>query len=273
MPTITSAPSAVYEQRIRALEEDLYMARQTIVELMPQPISDALVDYRSCSSYSDFTAWQNQVVALITSMAEVDPKSSGFEERGYCPLCRGGTRGPYQSGFKIPGGMEKHLLGEGNASQCVVTEAAFRNARYTLRDKFEAAEKAARQHLEERRKREHTFLIDPSLPSELLDEGQWWNKPRSPEALEAAEQRLRSLNFEKEVTDNVVAYKLWHEGRLVLADPRIAGRITFRIFSGDKPRKGSKRVSFDLLDGWKNNLAEKFRDLLTEASSTLPKKK
>jgi hypothetical protein len=168
--------------------------------------------------------------------------------------------------------MEKHLLGEGNASQCVVTEAAFRNAQHALRDKFDASEKAARQQLEERRTREQTFLIDPSLPSELLDEGQWWNKPRSPEALEAAEHRLRSLNFEKEVSDNVVAYKLWHEGRLVLADPRIIGRITFRIFNGEKPRKGSKQVSFSLLDGLKNNLTQKFRDLLTEACSTLPKR-
>ena len=177
MPTITNALSTVSEQRIRALEEDLYMARQAIVELMPQHISDALVDYRSCSSYSDFMAWQNQVVALITSMAEVDPKSSSvFEERGYCPLCRGGTRGPNQSGFKIPGGMEKHLLGGGNAHQCVVTEAAFRNAQHALRDKFEASQKAALQEVEERRRKEQTLLIDPSLPSQLLDEGQWWNK-------------------------------------------------------------------------------------------------
>jgi hypothetical protein len=131
---------------------------------------------------------------------------------------------------------------------------------------------ARRTKNEERRTREQTFLIDPSLPSELLDEGQWWNKPRSPEALEAAEHRLRSLNFEKEVSDNVVAYKLWHEGRLVLADPRIIGRITFRIFNGEKPRKGSKQVSFSLLDGLKNNLTQKFRDLLTEACSTLPKR-
>jgi hypothetical protein len=151
MPTKTYAPSMPSEQRIRALEDELYMARWAIVELMPQHISDLLTDYRSCSSLGDFIAWQNQVVALITSMAEVDPEASHFEERGYCPLCKGGTRGPYQSGFKIPGGMEKHLLGAGNASKCVVTEAAFRNARHALRDKFDASEKAARQQLEERR--------------------------------------------------------------------------------------------------------------------------
>ena len=247
-------------------------ARQAIVELMPQEISDILTDYRSCSSYGDFVAWQNQVVALITSMAEVDPKATHFEERGYCPLCRGGTRGPYQSGFKIPGGMEKHLLGEGNASQCVVTEAAFRNARHALRVKFDAAERAARQQEEERRTKEQTFLIDPSLPSQLLDERQWWSKPRLPEGLEAAEQRLRGLNFEKEVSDKVVAYKLWHEGHLVLADPRTVGRITFRVFKDEKPRKGNRQVSFYLLDGWKNNLAEHFRDLVTEACNALPKK-
>jgi hypothetical protein len=273
MPTITNAPSAAYEQRIRALEEELYAARQAIVELMPQNISDALAEYRSCSSYGDFIAWQNRVVAFITSTAEIDPEASRFEERGYCPLCRGGTRGPYQSGFKIPGGMEKHLLGDGNAHQCVVTEAAFRNARHALRDKFDGLEKAARKQCDERRTKEQTILIDPSLPSELLDEGRWWSKPRTPEGLEAAEQRLRGLNFEKEVSGNVVAYKLWYEGHLVLADPRRVGRITFRVFKDEKPRKGNKQVSFDLLDGWKNNLAKKFRGLLTGVCNTIPKKR
>jgi hypothetical protein len=103
MPTRTPVSSTPAEQRIRALEEELYMARQAIVELMPQHIADALTDYRSCSSVRDFMAWKNQVAALITSMAEVDPEASHFEERGYCPLCRGGTRGPYQSGFKYLG--------------------------------------------------------------------------------------------------------------------------------------------------------------------------
>jgi hypothetical protein len=165
MPTKTYAPSTSSEQRIRVLEEELYLARQAIVKLMPQHVSDMLADFQSCSSYADFIAWQNQVAAFITSMAEVDPKSSSrFEERGYCPLCRGGTSWSPQSGFKIPGGMEKHLLGDGNAHQCVVTEAAFKNARHALRDKFDASEKAARQQLEERRTKEQTFLIDPSLP-------------------------------------------------------------------------------------------------------------
>jgi hypothetical protein len=169
--------------------------------------------------------------------------------------------------------MEKHLMGDGNASQCVVTKAAFDKARHALRDEFEAEEEAARREVEERRKTEQTLLTDPALPPQLFDERQWWNKPRPADALSAAEERLRSLNFEKEVSENVIAYKLWHEGRLVLADPRTAGRITFRVFNSEKPKKGSKQASFDLLDGWKNNLAEKFQGLLAEACKTLPKRR
>ena len=150
-------------------------------------------------------------------------------------------------------------MGDGNASQCVVTKAAFDKAHYALRDEFEAEEDGARREVEERRKTEQTLLTDPLLPPQLFDERQWWNKPRSADVLAAAEERLRSLNFEKEVSENVIAYKLWHEGRLVLADPRTVGRITFRVFNSEKPKKGSKQASFDLLDGWKNNLAEKFQ--------------
>jgi hypothetical protein len=165
--------------------------------------------------------------------------------------------------------MEKHLIGDGNASQCVVTKAAFDKARHALRHEFKAEEEAIRREVEERRKTEQTLLTDPSLPPQLFDERQWWTKPRPADALAAAEERLRSLKFEKEVSENVVAYKLWHEGRLVLADPRTIGRITIGVFNSEKPKKGSKQASFDLLDGWKNNLAEKFRGLLTEACSTV----
>ncbi|MET3335833.1 hypothetical protein ABIF61_004357 [Bradyrhizobium japonicum] len=266
-------PYATPDQRVRRLEDEVYLLRRAIIELMPDDIANALSDYRSCKSYREFAEWKRKTVGFIISKAEVDPKASHFEERGWCPLCKGGTRGPYQSGFKIPGGMEKHLMGDGNASQCVVTKAAFDAARDALRDGFEAEEEAARREVEERRKTEQTLLIDPSLPPQLFDERQWWNKPRPADALTAAEERLSSLNFEKEVSQNVIAYKLWYDGRLVLADPRTVGRITFRVFNSETPKKGSKQATFNLLDGWKNNLAEKFQGLLAEACKTLPKRK
>jgi hypothetical protein len=258
------------EKRITELEEELYWVRRNIVELMPKDISEALSSYRSCSTVEGFAKWQRETANFIISKAEVDPKQSGLEPRGWCPLCQGGVRYAQASGFKIPGGLEKHLNGEGNAYRCVVTDAAFRNAEYKLREALAASAEAARQAMEERRRNEQTYLTDPSLPSQLLDEGQWWIKSRSTEEVVAAEKRLLSLNFEKEVSGNVIAYKLQHEGRLVFADPRVAGRITFKVFNGGTTRKGNVQASFNLPDVWKKNLPEKFLGLLNEACSRVP---
>jgi hypothetical protein len=205
-----------FEEKARILENKLYLARKTIVDFMAPTFADALTDFRSCSSHRDFSEWQGRVIDLIVSKAEVDPKMSHFEERGLCPLCKGGTRGPYDEGFKIPSGLEKHLFGQGNTSQCPVTEAAFGNARYALRDQFEAAEELVRQQLEERRSLEQTFLIDPTLPPQLIDDEGFftYKRARSAEELAWAEERLTALGFQKEMTTNVIAYKLFREGRL-----------------------------------------------------------
>jgi hypothetical protein len=249
--------------RYKLLEEELYWARRNFVELVPDDLSKSLSDYLSCSSREDYAKWERDTVEFIISRAEVDPLHSDFEPRGWCPLCKKGVH-------KIPGGIRNHLNGDGNASQCVVTEAAFRNAKYVLREKFETSEAVVLREVAERRKTEQTFLTDPSLPPKLLDEHQWWSRPRSAEALVAAEERLRNLNFDKVINDNVVAYKLRCEGYLILADPCIAGRITFRVFSDDTSKKGRQEEgSFNLPDGWKKNLAGKFRSLLEETCSRL----
>ena len=202
-------------RKLNELEDELYWARRNIVELMPKDISEALSSYHSCSTFEDYQKWLRETVDFIISKAEVDPQQSGYEPRGWCPLCQRGVRNPYVSGFKIPGGLEKHLHGDGNAYRCVVTHAAFRNAEYRLRGTFEASAEAARRVVEERRRNEQTFSTDPSLPSQLLDEGQWWIKSRSADELAAAEERLISLNFVKEVSGNVIAYKLRHRAQLV----------------------------------------------------------
>jgi hypothetical protein len=68
----------------------------------------------------------------------------------------------------------------------------------------------------------------------------------------------------------VVAYKLLHENRLVLADPRIVGRLEFHVFSDEKPTKKTKHESFYLLDSWKEDIPSKFRTRLIKACSTFP---
>jgi hypothetical protein len=164
------------------------------------------------------------------------------------------------------------LTGSG-AAKCEVIEAAFGNAHDALRDRFETWDEADRQGVAERERNETVFLVDLSLPPQLLDEGLWSRKPRSTDELSVAEERLSNLNFEKEVNGNVIAYRLSRDGRLVLADPRAHGRIRFGVFHSEKAKKGARKEFFDLPDGWTKNLATKFESLLAEACNRLPAKR
>jgi hypothetical protein len=56
--------------------------------------------------------------------------------------------------------------------------------------------------------------------------------------------------------------------RLVLADPRIVGRLEFHVFGDEKPTKKTKDASFYLLDSWRNDIAGKFRERLMDACRT-----
>jgi hypothetical protein len=264
------------DERIRRLEEELYIARHNIIGLMPPEVTDLLNSYGSCNSSEEFWAWKHDVIDRIVSMAERDPEASYFGDRGYCPLCKGGRISRYHPGFALPTGLTGHLLGHssGNQHQCPVTHAAFENAYHSLRDTLAASEEAERRNKEERRKTERVFMIDPSRPPELLDEYIYGGKPRSPEELAEAEERLRSLGFQVELNENVVAYKFPHKHYLVLGDPRKAGRIEFRIFNSEgtkrrRTNRGRGYETFDLQDNWKNDLAAKFRQHLSEACSRL----
>ena len=77
---------------------------------------------------------------------------------------------------------------------------------------------------------------------------------------------MATLGFQKEITANVISYKLFHEGRLVLADPRAIGSIEFGMFNTAKPTKKTKKQWFKLPDGW---TTDKFRAILKDLGSAL----
>jgi len=263
-------PNPVAEERIRRLEEELYCARRDIIDLMSPEVTKLLTSYYSCNSEREYYEWWHDTIDTIVSMAEIDPKASYLQDRGWCPLCKGGSMGPYDSGFTLPEGLKRHLSGFGNTHQCPVTRAAFHIARHALRETFEASREAAQRKVEERRRTERVFMTDPSSSPQLCDEHLWSGKPRSADELAAAEDRLRGLNFQIEVNDNVVAYKFCHEHFLVLADPRTAGRIEFRVFDSERPKRRARTIeTFHLLDTWKNDLPAKFRERLSEACARL----
>jgi hypothetical protein len=255
------------DERIKRLEDELWGVRDDIVRLMPEVISDLLSRTYLLETRSDYHRWQRETIDAIVEMTVPDPKASNrYEVRARCPLCQA-SGDVYGSGFKLPLGLERHLEGWGNVSQCPVTEAAFKNARYSNRDKFDKAEEAERDKVEQRKATERVLLINPAEKPVLFDERLWSREPRNPEQLAVAEQRLRDLGFEIETNGNIVAYKFVHEEWLVLADPRGEGRIEFTVFkrSGKKQKRRFGRDQFYLLDSWSVDLPGKFHKRLRQS--------
>jgi hypothetical protein len=147
-------------------------------------------------------------------------------------------------------------------------------AQSSLRETFEAEEKAERELKEHRKKTERVYVIDPAFPPVLFDEGRWQNETRPSQEFAAAEQRLRDFGFAIETDQNVTTCKLLHEGRLVLADPRFAGKIEFYVFANPKgtrrTRFGARYEHFSFRDEWKRDALARFKHHLDQAVSRLP---
>ena len=127
------------QQELRGLKEELYMARSAIIELMPDDARKALSTY-GCETWADLTNWMRNAADKITSVADARPASEmgeymGSADRAVCPLCGHGSRNPHgHKGFVVPGGLIKHLTGDGNARQCSVMEAAWKLGRDRLQE-------------------------------------------------------------------------------------------------------------------------------------------
>ncbi|MCX7313802.1 MAG: hypothetical protein NTV56_19305 [Alphaproteobacteria bacterium] len=132
----------------------------------------------------------------------------------------------------------------------------------------ERAQERTRQQAErdERRKTERVYLIWPDSKPALPEELGFGQGVRSPEELVAIEQRLGDMGFEIETSGNVVACRTWHDGRLVLADPREKGRIMVRVFA--TPGSSVKSAYVIMHDNWR---AETLKRHLSEFAAKLPK--
>jgi hypothetical protein len=170
------------------------------------------------------------------------------------------------------------LEGVGNTGECDVARALRHMAANALRIEFARVDQAAAALEAARRRDERTYLTDPRLPPRFSDEpGDFHlDTPRTAEQLAAAEERLRELGFAAEADGNVVAWKYRQEPSTVLADPRAAGRLRFRVYDETRiaaaRRKGGRRLGswasafsvpllaeFYLLDSWRNDIVGKFR--------------
>jgi hypothetical protein len=109
------------DERIRRLEEDLYEARCAVVSLLPEPIQAIAESYHKCKSRSEADQWKERLVEGVIARAEILSPQDGsrWGPRAYCPLCGHGSSGPYDRGFAVPDGLERHLMGRYNSVGCL----------------------------------------------------------------------------------------------------------------------------------------------------------
>lgn len=259
------------KEDLQRAEGELFNTRCAMIQLMPEEIAAELMGFYSCHSERDFFSWRRSVVDNIVGRAVPVPEASVLQPRGWCPLCRGGSSGPYATGFTLPEGLRRHLEGFGNVSQCPVTTAAFALGRDALADRFAAARKADVQREHARRAGELLFLVDVAHAPKLREEDLpgWQSTPRDDAELEAMEQQLSELGFGREVQGNVVSYRLIRAGYLVLADPRAHGRVDFTVMHEEDRARHPDCSSFYLLDMWVKDRKGKFERRLSSAMDEL----
>jgi hypothetical protein len=143
-----------------------------------------------------------------------------------------------------------------------------------FRDTFKALDQGGQPKEDERRRRERLYRVNPSRPPLLLGEYRVWcsnSNPRSPDELAAAEEVLRDLNFQTELSDNVVTYKLHHERFIVLADPREEGSLRFCVYeeTTHSAKRQTKRRTFRTEVFYVSDWRQRAPDILAEFKRSL----
>ena len=263
------------EHKFRRLEDELFCAQETVLNLMSADMQKLLNSYYSVNSRAESYLWRQSVIDQLIELAEpLLARSTVSEPRACCPLCGFGSMSYYDDGFALPLGLRRHLEGAGRSIvQCGVMKVASKMARDHFNGKFSAQEELVRlekkEVLEIRRKTEQLYLIRLGSTPQLVDEVAFGGRARNSEELEWAGVRLKTLGFSMLDEDGTRRYELDLEKLYVLADPREKGRITFvpykKPFAKQRkpqPFEFSGINSFYLLDSWKHDLAGKLQKRL-----------
>lgn len=265
------------EKKIRELEQDLWFARYSIVNLAPSEFEPELSSYYHYSA-DERLDWLDVIAQAILERVEPIEENAIIGQRAICPLCRSSSSTPYADGFAYPEGLRRHLVGHGNTRQCVVTQAAVALARDHWRKKLTApmvrahspAPAPAPNDIARRRETEILYRLGPDRSPLLLDEGlPFLGTPRpagdEPKSVKWAEQRLFALAFKIDVAGRERSYtrrlQLDEGDMIVYADPRISGHILFRLYpapsAGRPNRMRSTLGSFKIRDEWIHDLPAK----------------
>ena len=116
-----------YKERYEALRSEVYA-------LIDEEDSKefGLNKMYDLKSYEEIYAWKKAVSENIINRFKNDPSllPDYFGQKfANCPLCKRGSSTPYQTGFKLPEGLRRHLLGSHNsAHQCFFMRMVYDHA-------------------------------------------------------------------------------------------------------------------------------------------------
>jgi len=105
------------EARMERMREEMYRLRRTIIEFISDPYK-AVIEYPYSITKDESRNWLYKTTDRIIELTEPDEQG-----RAICPLCKGVPQF-VGVGYTYPIGLERHLRGSHNASQCDVMYAA-----------------------------------------------------------------------------------------------------------------------------------------------------
>lgn len=267
------------DETIRRLENDLWMARYSLLNTLPSAQRRLLTSYHDCETRNDTYGCLDRIAEEITSAAKSLPSRlpEWMGARALCPLCGGGSSAPFEEGYALPEGLRRHIVGFGNTHQCIFSETAHKLAlddwhkRFSEADAKEEIDRQKRKR--ERRTVERQYLIAPFGCPKLFDEGSFYRAGlRSSEEMQQAKDRLQLLGLRHVVDGNIESWTDDRQDWIVYADPRQNGRIEFTVWRKPLPKRESKNpyslriMYFYMLDSWKNDIKKKYEARLPTGS-------
>lgn len=278
-----STPADSRDDMIRRLRDELYMTRMTVLSLMKNGHRKILSSYYSRETRAESYGWESEVADAFIDGATILPREGGsyFGPRAFCPLCGNGSSSPYDTGFSVPEGLRRHLVGWGKGNQCAVFKVASNLAHEYWDEKFregELREREAEHAREQQRKAHETlFLVDLFNDPQLIDASLGYGaQARSAEQLVWAEERLSALGFKREEQGRTLSYVDDRAESIVYADPRQIGEISFVLYQKPLPKKRPRGATFPSLSGrfrmadsWKIDLRSKYEKRVKDALAIL----
>lgn len=136
------------EKRIRELENELWIARETLINLLPDKLHTLLNSFEKCKTKEEASQWMKDVIEKILIHVKTDPFDSRSDRsRACCPLCGSGTEDRHgEKGFAFPTGLRRHLTGFGNTTMCPVMRQVGPHAKEHWEELFTVQERLKRKN-------------------------------------------------------------------------------------------------------------------------------